>query len=121
MDYADDVQALFQFLNSGDIRMIIPRQPFLSLRSRSFFLVLIKTLDQNLGQGSSQLIWLSILFQENHSVHLSTKVVTTSVHPHTSKKCWRRQPKTNDGSSISKAVNIFQKKNEKTYIQRKAC
>src|SRR3954470_10626854 len=86
-DYADDVQALFQFLNSGDIRMLIPRQPPLSLRSRSFFLALIETLDHNLGQGSSQLTWLYVLFQENHSVHLSKKILNTSFHPHAAKRC----------------------------------
>src|SRR3954469_8345427 len=101
-----------------------PSSTPLSLRSRSFLLVLIKTLDHNLGQGSSQLIWLCILFQENHSVHFSTMVSITSVHPHTSKKCVRCQSKDNDGSSIIKQDSQYlskRKKNEKTYIQRKAC
>src|SRR3954471_5186371 len=96
--------------------MLIPRQPLLSLRSRSFFLVLIKTLDHNLGQGSSQSIWLCILFQENHFVHLPTKVSITSIHPHTSKKCWRCQSKANDGSSNIKQGSQYlskKKKNDK--------
>src|SRR3954469_15598416 len=50
-----------------------PSSTPLSLRSRSFFLVLIKTFDHNLGQGNSQLIWLCILFRENRSAHLFYK------------------------------------------------
>src|SRR3954469_14297559 len=95
-----------------------PSSTPLSLRSRSFFPVLIKTLDHNLGQGSSQLIWLCILFQENHSVHLPTKVSITSVHPHTSKKCWKCQSKANDGSPIVKQGSQYlsKRKNEKKHI-----
>src|SRR3954471_13344899 len=82
-----------------------PSSTPLSLRSRSFFLVLIKTLDHNLGQGSSQLN-LAV----HHSVHLSTKVSITIIHPHTSKKCWRCQSKDNDGSSIIKQDSQYLQK-----------
>ena len=53
-ELANDVHALFQILNSGVIRKIIPSQP---LRAKEvgvfFFSKKIKTLNYNLGQGSS--------------------------------------------------------------------
>ena len=51
-DPADEVHALFQFLNTGVIRMIIPRQPIRAKEVGVLFSK-IKTLNHNLGQGSS--------------------------------------------------------------------
>ena len=57
-DPADEVQALFQSLNTGVIRKIIPRQPLWAKEVGVFFFFSkIETLNHNLGQGSfSQLI-----------------------------------------------------------------
>ena len=51
-DPADEVHALFQPLNTGVIRMIIPRQPIRAKEVGVLFSK-IKTLNHNLGQGSS--------------------------------------------------------------------
>ena len=54
MNPADEVQELFQFLNTGVIRKIIPRQPLWAKEVGVFFsFQKLKTLYHNLGQGSS--------------------------------------------------------------------
>src|SRR3954468_23970947 len=97
--------------------MLIPRQSLLSLRSRSFFLVLIKTLDHNMGQGSSHLIWSCILresFSTPFNKGFSHKRSTAHI-----RKCWRCQSKANNGSSIIKQGSQYlSKKNDEKHIYK---
>ena len=86
MDPADDVQALFQILNSGVIRKIIPSQPLRAKEVGVFFSHKLKPLI---------ITWGRVVFSVNSEVHSVT--ICRFVH----NEWHRRRPsKTEDGDGF---------------------